>query len=91
MSDKNDPGFDDSYTPLYSFNELKWAVKRMSDEAYHLNSAKGYVDAIEAGPEPSLEEKKEYGILKIRYLGFFNNKETWFGRKIDFNDPTNVK
>ena len=56
-----------------------------------MSKVKAYFEAVEAKREPTPEDKIEYNILKKRYLASFDDKQNWFGRKIDYNNPTNVK
>ena len=89
-SDDNSP-FDQSYTPIDYLDEHRRTGKELEQTVSKLSKVKGYFEAIDAKREPTIEESVEYHIKKNRCLNRFNNKETWFGRKIDYNDPANVK
>ena len=89
-SDDNMP-FEEPYTPVDYLNECRQTAKILSERVSNLSKVKGYFKAIDAGQEPTIEEKIEYDIKKNSCLASFNNKENWFGRKIDFNNPANVK
>ena len=91
MTTIEDAPLDESYTIKDYLNEHKKMVKFTAKDISKMKNVMGYFEAIDAGREPTPEEKIQYLKRKNRYLGFFNNKETWFGRKIDFNNPANVK
>ena len=87
----DEPDFDETYTLIHYYKEHIEIVKFIGKDVSNMLNVKGYFEAIDAGREPTDEEKLQYLKRKNRYLGFFNNKETWIGRKIDFNNPGEVR
>ena len=83
--------FDESFTPKDCLDNHRQKVKNLEETISKLSKVKGYFEAIDAKREPTPQEAMQYLIEKARHLQLFDNKETRFGRKIDFNNPTNVK
>ena len=89
-TDENAP-FEESYSPTDCLNIHREVAKNIEEKVSKLSKVKAYFEAVEAKREPTPEDKIEYNILKNRYLASFDDKQNWFGRKIDYNNPTNVK
>ena len=91
MADDDPNPFTHGYTAVDYLKDLRECAEEMTEQLSDMHIAKCYFNAVEDGWDTVPVEKEQYNILKNKFTAEYDDSQPWRGRKMDFNDPENVK